>query len=121
MKATIASAFDLDVTSDTIESSSIIVADSELHEEESIPTLESYLHYRKGGIGRTTFGTVRIIRSQRRGTELNPPVTSQYPRSSCLQDCMVYAIKLYGHALSRKRDELSSTTQVFFACRIQAT
>ena len=26
---------------------------------------------------------------------------------------MVYAIKLYGHALSRKRDELSSTTQVF--------
>ena len=56
VKATIASAFDLDVTSDTIESSSIIVADSELHEEESIPTLESYLHHRKGGIGRTTFG-----------------------------------------------------------------
>lgn len=56
VKATIASDFDLDVTSDTIESSSIVVADSELHEEESIPTLESYLHHRKGGIGRTTFG-----------------------------------------------------------------
>lgn len=43
VKATIASAFGLNLTTTSIESSSIVVGDSELHEEKSIPTLESYL------------------------------------------------------------------------------
>lgn len=70
VKATIASAFRLDLTTTSIESSSIIVGDSELHEEKSIPTLESYLHHRKGGISRTTFG---LHFTSEEVINLNPP------------------------------------------------
>ena len=70
MKATVASAFGLDLTTTSIESSSIIVGDSELHEEKSIPTLESYLHHRKGGISRTTVG---LHFTSEEVINLNPP------------------------------------------------
>lgn len=55
IKATIALDFELDVATTPIESSSIIIGDSEVHEEQFIPTLESYVHHRKGGIGHANF------------------------------------------------------------------
>ena len=45
----------LDIAKSEIESSSIIIADSELHEKGSTTTLEGYLHQRKSGITRTTY------------------------------------------------------------------
>lgn len=55
VKSKIASAFDLNITT-LLEEASLIVADSELVEDESVPTLQKYLHNRKSGLGRTVFG-----------------------------------------------------------------
>ena len=55
VKSKIASAFDLDITN-VVEEASLIVADSELVEDESVPTLQKYLQHRKSGLGRTVFG-----------------------------------------------------------------
>ena len=52
----IASAFALDVPESQIKQFSIILSDSEFQEEESIPTLQSYLTFCKGGVGHTVFG-----------------------------------------------------------------
>ena len=50
----IASAFDLEVTAYLIEGSSLI-ANSELVQGESIPTLKKYLYHRKCVLGHTVF------------------------------------------------------------------
>ena len=56
IKIAIASAFALDVLECRIKQFSIILSDSQFQEEESIPTLQSYLTFRKGGVGHTIFG-----------------------------------------------------------------
>ena len=74
----IASAYQLDITKSEIESSSIIFADSELHEKGSTTALEGYLHQCKCGITRTTYG-------------LYVPALEEMVRSTgcvCVDDCM---------------------------------
>ena len=54
VKSKIASAFDMEVTAYLIEGSSLI-ANSELVQDESIPTLKKYLYHHKCVLGHTVF------------------------------------------------------------------